>query len=189
MNHREAARAWAQEMLNQPLGHVLILDTETCDLNGEVIELAIVDTAGNELYNRRFCPRTEIAPGAQAVHGISAEMLRGEPCFATEYLAIHEILAPAARVLIYNAPFDLRCLAVTCSLHKAAPLPLTINNTACLMRMYAQWYGERGRSGYKWQRLMGGSSQSGPSGHHSALGDARAALDVLRKMAGEDGAG
>lgn len=189
MNHREQARAWAQEMLSQPLGHVLILDTETCDLNGEVIELAVINTLGETRYHSRYCPLTPIQPGAQRVHGLTTEMLAGEACFADEYDLIAGLLGGAKQVLIYNASFDLRCLAETCRLHKVEPIPiqaprysdrLSGQHIHCLMQMYAEWYGEPGRyGGYRWQKLTGGD--------HSALGDARAALNVLRKMAGMEG--
>lgn len=175
-NDKEQARQWAREMLSQPPGQVAILDTETCDLHGEVIELALIDTAGNELYNRRFSPLTEIQPGAQAVHGITREMLRGEPLFAAEYEQIAGLIGRAEHMLIYNADFDVSCLAYTCDGNDKAILHFVGH---CLMRWYAQWYGERGRSGYRWQKLTGGD--------HSALGDARAALQLLRRMAEADG--
>jgi DNA polymerase-3 subunit epsilon len=42
------------------------------------------------------------------------------------------------------------------------------------------WVGEPGwRGGFRWQKL--------PGGDHSAIGDARATLAVIRRMAGEEG--
>lgn len=171
---RQIATDWAREMLALAPGKALILDTETCDLNGEVIELAIIDTNNNTFYNRRFKPITAIQPGAFRVHGISAVTLAHEPSFASEYPIIKRIIDKAQVVLIYNNTFDLGCLAVTCKLHGVPDLSI---QTACIMRWYAQWYGERGRNGYRWQKLTGGD--------HTALGDARAALHLLRTMAGE----
>lgn len=174
MSHREQASAWARYVLGLPPGKVLILDTETCDLHGEIIELAIIDTAGSELYNRRFKPLTPIRAGAYHVHGISAEMLENEHNFAFEYPQIKAILDAASVVLIYNAPFDVSCLDATCNLHSVPELAF---HSACIMRQYAQWYGEWKRGQPRWQKLTGGD--------HSALGDARAALAMLKKMAGE----
>ena len=170
---KEQAANWAREMLALPPGKALVLDTETCELHGEVIELAIINTSGAPLYNRRFNPLTVISAGAYRVHGITREMLAGEPRFAAEYGRIGEWLRQAEVVLIYNDEFDVACLEVTCLVHHLPPLLFT---TGCIMRQYAQWYGEIGRNGYKWQRLQGGD--------HSALGDARAALAILCKMAG-----
>lgn len=171
---KQAAQAWACDVLAQPPGTVLILDTETCDLNGEIIELAIIDIDGNALYNGRFSPLTEIQPGAQRVHGITREMLEGQPFFADEHPAIRDLLGAAQLVLAYNAPFDVGCLRETCRLHQVAHVSLAHD---CIMRWYAKWYGERNGNGYKWQKLAGGD--------HSALGDARAALALVRKMAEE----
>ena len=169
---RQNASAWARDMLALPPGQVLILDTETCDLYGEIIELAIIDSAGNELYNRRFNPLTPIRSGAYGVHGISLAMLAHEVRFDAEYPAIKAILESADQVLIYNAPFDTGCLLETCRLHAVDSLQF---QGYCLMRRYAEWYGEYQRGRLKWQKLVGGD--------HSALGDARAALALLQRMA------
>lgn len=172
MNAKEQAQNWARAMLEMPTGTALILDTETCDLNGEIIELGIIDTVGNSLYNRRFNPLSNIAAGAFRVHGISHLMLMDEPRFAQEYEPIAAILANAKIVLIYNAAFDMRCLAETCRLHAQQPL---VFKSACLMNWYAIFIGEKRRGTFKWQPLTGGD--------HSAVGDCRAALAFLRRMA------
>lgn len=175
---KQRASQWAREMLAKPIDKVLILDTETCALNGEVIELAIINTSGAPLYNQRFNPLTPIHPGAQAVHGLTREMLRDEPRFAAEYDQICTLLEQAEIILIYNDSFDVACFKTTCQWHQ---VPAPEFKTGCIMRWYAQWYGEPGGfNGYKWQKLTGGD--------HSALGDARAALVMLRKMA-EEGQG
>lgn len=91
----------------------IVLDTETTGLEVEkghrIIELGCV-----ELENRRRTHRTlhhylqpdrEIDPGAQEVHGISAEMLAGKPRFADvaqEFLAF----VAGAELIIHNAAFD-----------------------------------------------------------------------------------
>jgi DNA polymerase-3 subunit epsilon len=92
----------------------IVLDTETTGLEVEkghrVIELGCV-----ELVNRRRTHRTlhhylqpdrEIDPGAQEVHGISAEMLAGKPRFsevAREFLDF----VTGAELVIHNAAFDM----------------------------------------------------------------------------------
>lgn len=177
---RIAAAIWAKRMLDDladgtiAAHEILILDSETTDLYGEIIDLAIIDLAGEVRYNRRFKPLSEIAPGAQAVHGLSAEMLAGEPLFADEYPAIRAVLDAAKLVLIYNAEFDTTCLRKTCRLHECEPVAI---EAECLMLWYAQYCGEwnhRYRN-YRWQKL--------PGGDHTALADCRAALAVLKEMA------
>lgn len=161
---------WARKVLQE--GKAVILDTETCGFNAEVIELAIIDLNGATVYNRRFQPLSLIEPGAFNVHGISREMLEGEPFFSDEYDAIQAILGKAELVLIYNADFDKKVLAITCALYGLAPLTFTAE---CLMKMYAISYGQIGRSGsYVNQKL---------NGQHNAVGDCQAALKLLQEMA------
>ncbi|MEO7387243.1 MAG: DNA polymerase III subunit epsilon [Gammaproteobacteria bacterium] len=91
----------------------IILDTETTGLEVEkghrVIELGCV-----ELINRRRTHRTlhhylqpdrEIDPGAQEVHGISADMLAGKPRFADVVQEFLEFVGDA-ELVIHNAAFD-----------------------------------------------------------------------------------
>ncbi|MEO8223313.1 MAG: DNA polymerase III subunit epsilon [Gammaproteobacteria bacterium] len=91
----------------------VVLDTETTGLEVEkghrVIELGCV-----ELVNRRRTHRTlhhylqpdrDIDPGAQEVHGISAEMLVGKPRFAEVAQDFLEFVADA-ELVIHNAAFD-----------------------------------------------------------------------------------
>ncbi|MBN8279991.1 MAG: DNA polymerase III subunit epsilon [Gammaproteobacteria bacterium] len=91
----------------------IILDTETTGLEVEkghrIIELGCI-----ELVNRRRTDRTlhhylqpdrEIDPGAQEVHGISAEMLAGKPRFADVAREFLEFV-DGAELVIHNADFD-----------------------------------------------------------------------------------
>lgn len=91
----------------------IVLDTETTGLEVDkghrVIELGCV-----ELVNRRRTHRTlhhylqpdrEIDPGAQEVHGISAEMLAGKPRFVDIAREFLEFVA-GAELVIHNADFD-----------------------------------------------------------------------------------
>ncbi len=95
----------------------IVLDTETTGLEVEkghrVIELGCV-----ELINRRRTNRTlhhylqpdrDIDPGAQEVHGISAEMLVGKPRFTEVAQEFLDFVA-GAELIIHNAGFDLRFL-------------------------------------------------------------------------------
>ncbi|EDN4837782.1 hypothetical protein B1Q65_004405, partial [Salmonella enterica subsp. enterica serovar Ituri] len=55
----------------------IILDTETTDLYGEVIELAIINNEGSVLFNHKIKPKGEkITPTAEAIHHISMEILK-----------------------------------------------------------------------------------------------------------------
>lgn len=165
---------WARDMLARD--DVCILDTETTDLYGQVIELAIIDLAGTVLYDGRIKPTVEISEGAQNVHGITMEMLADAPTFADEYERVKALMGQYRTVLIYNAQFDDAVLRVTCEAHN---LPELEYESECLMEAYAvycQQWSDYHRS-YRWQPLGGG---------HSALSDCRAALATLREMAKEE---
>jgi len=154
---------------------VIILVSDTTDFRGELVELSIIDLAGNTLYDQQFSPLLPIHPGALKVHGLTAEKLAGKPAFETEYGVVKAILKAASVVLIYNAAFDTSIIAKTCDVHELLPIDYRAD---CVMEMYSQWVGawsDYHRS-YTWQKL--------PGGDHSALGDCRATLDVLKRMAG-----
>ena len=77
----------------------IVLDTETTGLEWQqghrVIEIGCVEIVGRKLTGRRFhCylnPGREIDPGAQAVHGITAEFLADNPVIDCSK---HEVLIP-----------------------------------------------------------------------------------------------
>jgi len=163
---------WAREILKRD--DVLILDSETTDLYGEIIELAIINLKSEVVFNRRFKPIKPISAGAQAVHGISAEMLANEPAFEDCITEILDLITNVGLVLIYNAAFDSARFYQTCRLHNVH-LPLDFK-TDCLMERYAVFCGDWSEyhGSYRWQPLGGG---------HDALGDCRAALACLKEMA------
>lgn len=175
------AKEWACQILQD--SNVVILDTETTGLYGEAVEIAVIDLAGNVLMNRRVKPVGKMEAGAERVHGISMKALENEPTFDQVY---NELVAATydKRVLIYNYAFDSRILREQCE--QSSLQDLTDHwhiRSDCVMKWYAQWYGEWSdyHGSYKWQRLSGGD--------HSALGDCRATLAALKRMAGiEEGA-
>lgn len=93
----------------------LFFDTETTGLGteDEVIELAIVDSDGNKVYESRFNPTSEIDPMAQEVHGLSKEILKDSPCFKDEYQKIQDIIKDKV-LFAYNVNFDKRMLESSC---------------------------------------------------------------------------
>lgn len=165
---------WAAQILQ--CNDVLILDSETTDLDGEIIELAIINLKGETLFNGRFNPIEPISAGARAVHGISAEMVANEPRFADCAPDVVKLLASAGLVLIYNAAFDMARLRHTFKLHG---VQMPDFKADCIMLQWSQFCGQWSdyHGNYKWQPLGGGD--------HSALGDCKAALGCIKEMAKE----
>jgi DNA polymerase III epsilon subunit-like protein len=171
------AIAWAKEILALP--SVVILDTETTGLiegfarypEAEIIELAIISTSGEVLYNKRFKPLFPIPSRATKIHGITNTMERRSPSFAKEFPKIMEILNGRITVT-YNSRFDSRILANTCKLHK---IPQPDNITwECAMRIFKAYLEPATRF------------VSLPNASHTALSDCIATLDLIQSMSKGD---
>lgn len=169
-NDKLAAMDWANEILADK--NAVILDTETTDLDGEIIDIAIINMRCEVLFNQRIKPLGEISPGAYAVHGISLDDLKDEPTFPDVYPQLVELLK-GKTVVIYNKAFDRPILNGDCSRHKLKKIPF---KSQCAMLMYAQFVGEWSNyhEDYRWQKLWGGD--------HTALGDCKATLKVIQEM-------
>ena len=81
------------------------------------------------------------------------------------------------RVVVYNAPYDRRVWdAAVGRLGARAALAGELAPWGCAMRAFAAYVSERSkRGGYRNQKLVGGD--------HTALGDARATLALIERMA------
>ena len=165
---------WSKNVLANAENYV-ILDTETTDLDGAIIEIAIIDLSGNVLLDQRIKPLGTMSAGAQAIHGISLEMLENEPYFYDVYPRIKEIIRDKI-VLIYNKSFDKARLLGDCERHNIEALKF---KSECVMLQYAQFCGDWSEywGSYRWQPLDGG---------HSALSDCKETLLVLKTMANGD---
>ncbi len=172
MNDRSQAILWASGILANTHNYV-ILDSETTDLDGEIVDLAIINLNGNTLFQSLFNPTMEISPAAAAIHHLTRERLQNEPRWETRRDEIQQVIGSRI-VLIYNAAFDSARLHTTCVVHDVNQLDF---HAECVMEWYAQFVGEWNSyyGNYRWQRLIGGD--------HSALGDCLATLDVIQRMA------
>lgn len=175
---RAAAVRWAREVLEDE--RAVILDTETTGLHAPVdfVEIGVIDRKGRELFHSLVSPAFPVTIGASDVHGYRTEDLKGMPDFDELFPALYALLYPR-RVVVYNAKYDRMVLdeAVAAYAHEPTDLP----PWECAMQRYAEYVGDwnQKRRSYRWQRLEGGD--------HSAIGDCRAALEVIREMAGSSG--
>lgn len=91
----------------------IVLDTETTGLEPSqghrIIEIGCVEMINRRLtgnnYHQYLQPDREIDEGAQAVHGISNEVLADKPRFSDIVKDFIEYL-DGAELIIHNAPFD-----------------------------------------------------------------------------------
>ena len=174
---RRLAREWAQALLKR--FDWVILDTETTGLGprDEIIQIAILTPENQVLLNTLIKPSQPISPTASAIHGI----LDSDVLFAPTYKEIRsqiEKCIMGKTIVIYNAEYDMRLIWQTHSRYNLSPMLIKPNQIECAMLKYSAWKGELWPDGsYKWQKL--------PGGDHTALGDCRATLQIIKKMAEE----
>lgn len=153
----------------------LILDTETSSLEGEIIEIAVIDSKGNVLLNQRLNPKYPneiLTSGAYRIHGIHPRDLGLCPTFHELYPQLWPLLE-GRLVVIFNKSFDVGMLQGDCWRWK---LPKLKFKAECAMLEYSRYVGDwlDYHGDYRWQRLDGGD--------HSALGDCRAVLSMMREI-------
>lgn len=185
---QQLAVQWAKNLLQQD--NWLILDCETTGLgnDAQICQLATLSSSNSEGWQTYIKPTIPIEPGATQIHGIGYEQVKNSPYFDEVLIDLMKISASRA-IVIYNAEFDLRLirqsakargiqLAFPTSDRRGCRIFLNGGSIHCAMLMYSQWVGEWNdyHDNYKWQKL--------PGGDHSALGDCRATLQVIRRMAG-----
>ena len=179
---RAAAIQWAQQMLEQ---RCLLLDSETTGLgpDAEIVQLAVVNHQGVTLFDTLICPLEPskvLRPGkggkcAADIHGLMPEDVADAPTFRDIYPELWRVVRDRP-VVIYNRDYDVPRLKYVCKLANVA-MPFRTEDAHCAMLAYAAFVGDWNdyRGNYRWQPLQGGD--------HSALGDCRATLKLLREMA------
>lgn len=171
---RNYAIEWSKSVINND--DYLILDTETTGLyEAEIVQIGIINMAGEIVLDSLVKPTVEIPDEASAVHNINDADVVMAPAFPEIYPHIKSAL-DKKQVIIYNANFDRQILNYCCRLHKLPVFGLQ-KRSHCAMEWYAQYYGERRYGSYKWQPLNGG---------HNAISDCKACLNLIKEMANNE---
>ena len=164
----------------------IFLDTETTGFGPYdlVIEVGIVDLAGNVLFSGLINPERTIPEDAIKVHGITDEMVREAPTMKSAWPEVEAILRDRA-IGIYNDEFDFRLMKQSVE-NALLPWNLHRNQTFCMMNMFAAWYGEWNRraNNFKSQKLEFAGNFCGidlPNSHH-AVDDAKLTAALLRYL-------
>ena len=168
----------------------IVIDTETTGLDpekDELLQLSIIDDEGNVLFNSLFRPeRTHTWDAAQAVNGITPEMVMDAPNIADKKDEISRIVEQAEAIVGYNTMFDIIFLTNN-DIHLPADHSFDVVD---VMRDFAPIYGEwsEKKRDYKWQKLTkaaeyyGYDWESHPEGAHNSLGDCYATLHVYKSI-------
>lgn len=101
---------------------LLIVDTETTGLEGEVIEIAVVTVQGELLFGSLVRPTLPIEECATKVHGLTDVDLAGAP----EWPQVRGQLTGVLHgLLAFNAAFDREAATTTSRTHHEGNDPLT----------------------------------------------------------------
>jgi DNA polymerase III subunit epsilon len=179
---RREAIDWAAAVaLNRS---TVYLDTETTGLDStaEIIEISVLDGEGRTLLDTLVSPEHRIPQDAEAVHGISNEMVRGAPSWIEIHGELQAVLA-GKLVVVYNADFDYRMVS---QMNVRHTIRHKLDIWECAMQRYSAfagvWHDRYGN--YRWHRLDQALYTFGhPPGGHRALADATACKLVVEGMA------
>jgi DNA polymerase-3 subunit epsilon len=168
----------AQEWLNDGF---VIVDTETCNLSGGIVQLSVIDHTGKTLIDSYVMPENPFLVfeksgdgSAYNIHRITPYHLWNAPTIGDLYPALREALK-GKTVVIYNKAFDWPIIKSELWRFNLPMIP--VKEVDCVMELYAQFVGDWSNywEDYRWQPL--------PGGDHTALGDCLATLEVIKEMA------
>lgn len=150
-------------------GVAVVLDTETTDFNGRIVEVAVIDAStGEPLLVTLVDPQQPIADAAAAVHGITDAAVAGSPTWDEVLPQLLQVVGDR-QVIAYSAEFDRERIMATSEGVGADPGALAAQDRwECLMRARSAWLGTD-----RWLSL---------GGPHRGLGDVLAARDLLVTM-------
>lgn len=97
----DAVITWARALLGN--AEVLILDTETTDLHGYLVEIGVIRMDGSVVFASLVNPQAPIA--ATHIHGITPAMVAAAPTFAELEPQLRQLLH-GRTVVVYNADYD-----------------------------------------------------------------------------------
>lgn len=155
-----------------------VVDLETTGwsrIYDEIIQIGIISHTGDVLLDTLIKPLNLILN--TRIHGITNVMVADAPTFPEIYPALRGALDDKI-VLSYNWGFDGSFILGNCQRHRL-PQPVGMKGE-CIMRLFAQYVGGRNQ---KLTKAASHFNLTFDGKQHSAIADARMALDVLRKMA------
>ncbi|GHO88226.1 3'-5' exonuclease [Dictyobacter formicarum] len=176
---------------------LLIVDTETTGLPDhsgfQLVEIAAVDKSGTVVFHSLAKPDIPMPAEASRINGLTDTDLKDAPSFVEIWPRLVEILGRYEQLWTYHAEFDRDAILASAERFKLE-VPKQITSPTswnCLMLEYSRYYGEY--SDYwerdRWQPLDVACHELGvpAHGYHRAIGDALAALGVMRALADRGG--
>ncbi len=187
LDDQTKAQRWAKALLDKRKWCILDTETTGLDPKDEICQISVITPELPQGWQTYVQPTVPISAEASKIHGITNEQVQDAPTFDQVFLHLMRRIRDKDLV-IYNADFDLRLIKQSLKVHGIQLAFPTSDRRQCriftnggsihdAMLWYAQWVGEWNDyfDNYQWQKL--------PGGDHSALGDCKATLGVIRKMA------
>ena len=184
----------AKDLMSQ--NNWLILDTETTGLDdqAEACQIGILAPTGEVILDTLVRPKGSIPYDASRIHGITDEMVADAPTFMDIFPRLVETLSNTT-IVVYNAAYDARILEQSWTARNPSKYLLESElfpggRWIDVMDPYAEFWGDWSdwHQSYKWQSLENACRQQGiaVNGAHSAIGDCRMTLALLRKVAQDE---
>ncbi len=176
--------------LKQQVAHLatlpdpLFLDTETSNLEGEVIEIAVLDARGTVLISSLVHPREPIDPRATRIHGITDAMVADAPEWVELYEPVRGIVH-ARHLIAFNAAYDMKRVAHSSSLCGRPGLGCCWHDVMIPASiLFGEWDGSHGN--WRYQKLAGLCRWAGLelSEFHRAIPDAEACRRLWQWLPG-----
>ncbi|MBD5585524.1 MAG: 3'-5' exonuclease [Clostridia bacterium] len=168
--------------MNERNGYIVI-DFETtglCFSTLEVLQVSVINDKGETLLHGYCRPKhTDSWEDAEAIHGISPEMVAGCPTFREGYLPkLLELIEGVSAVIAYNADFERNVLRYA---YGVDPVVAFIDPMLMFAPVYGEWTDYF--QDYRWQKLETAASYYNYEFKaHDALEDVKATRFVFEKM-------
>lgn len=181
---------WARTILEK--NNWCILDTETTGLNSsdQIVQIGVLSSSNLEGFQTYVKPTVSISAEASKIHGITTEQVENASYFEKVFMDVWKMVG-SKDVIIYNAEFDIKLIrqslkprgyqiAFPTSDRRGCRIFINGGSIHCAMDYYSQYVGDWNDyyGNYRWQKL--------PGGDHSALGDCKATLAIIKEMAESD---
>ena len=95
--NKTTATQWARNVLANE--SAIIIDTETTGLgdSDQIVQIAIINTQGHEIYNTLIRPTVPIHPATQSIHKITTAAIASAPILLGDCLATLALIRKMAQ--------------------------------------------------------------------------------------------